>query len=91
MSAALAAITAAVVGVILNLSLWFALHVLFREVGRWQGPLGLDLPVPALHSLDPQALLVAAAAMLALLGLRAGLIPTLLTCGLLGLLLRLAA
>ena len=91
LSAALAAITAAVVGVILNLSLWFALHVLFREVGRWQGPLGLDLPVPALHSLDPQALLVAAAAMLALLGLRAGLIPTLLTCGLLGLLLRLAA
>lgn len=34
----LAAITAAVVGVIANLSLWFALHVLFREVGEL--PLG---------------------------------------------------
>lgn len=31
---ALSAITAAVVGVILNLSLWFALHVLFRVVER---------------------------------------------------------
>jgi chromate transporter len=34
LSAALSAITAAVVGVILNLSLWFGLHVLFAEVGR---------------------------------------------------------
>ena len=32
LSGALAAITAAVVGVILNLAVWFALHVLFREV-----------------------------------------------------------
>ncbi|MEP5761307.1 MAG: chromate efflux transporter [Litoreibacter sp.] len=31
---ALQAITAAVVGVILNLSIWFAMHVLFREVTR---------------------------------------------------------
>ncbi len=33
LSGALAAITAAVVGVILNLALWLGLHVLFREVG----------------------------------------------------------
>lgn len=91
LSAALAAITAAVVGVILNLAIWFALHVLFGEVGRWQGPLGLDVPVPAAPSLDPQALLLASVALLALLGLRIGLIPTLLACGLLGLFLRLAA
>ena len=32
LSGALAAITAAVVGVILNLSVWFALHVLFGKV-----------------------------------------------------------
>ena len=32
LSGALAAITAAVVGVILNLSVWFALHVLFGQV-----------------------------------------------------------
>lgn len=41
----LAAITAAVVGVIANLSLWFALHVLFRDVGeRRFGPLRLYWP-----------------------------------------------
>ncbi|HKH33867.1 MAG TPA: chromate efflux transporter, partial [Beijerinckiaceae bacterium] len=47
LSAALAAITAAVVGVILNLAVWFGLHVLFREVGPvpWLGGLTLDVPV----------------------------------------------
>ena len=35
LTAALAAITAAVVGVILNLALWFALHALFRRVEQW--------------------------------------------------------
>lgn len=45
LSGALAAITAAVVGVIANLSLWFALHVLFASNPEWQfGPLHLTLP-----------------------------------------------
>ena len=45
LSQALAAITAAVVGVIANLSLWFALHVLFADVPRIAlGPLMLTLP-----------------------------------------------
>ncbi|HEU4442635.1 MAG TPA: chromate efflux transporter [Burkholderiales bacterium] len=40
LSGALAAITAAVVGVILNLTVWFALHVLFAEVREMHaGPL----------------------------------------------------
>jgi chromate transporter len=52
LSGALAAITAAVVGVILNLSVWFALHVLFGKVTemhlgplRWYAfdPLALDI------------------------------------------------
>lgn len=48
---ALSAITAAVVGVILNLSLWFALHVLFASVSReTAGP--LVLWQPELASLD---------------------------------------
>src|SRR3546814_1679460 len=48
---ALAAITAAVVGVILNLAVWFALHVLFRQMQPLTlGPLHWDLPV--LSSLD---------------------------------------
>jgi chromate transporter len=57
LSGALAAITAAVVGVILNLTLWFALHVLFGQVEemhagplRWYAfdPLNLDLKSAAL-------------------------------------------
>ncbi len=45
LSGALAAITAAVVGVIANLSLWFALHVLFATVPEVQaGPLHVALP-----------------------------------------------
>ena len=57
LSGALAAITAAVVGVILNLTVWFALHVLFGRVTeqhagplRWFAfdPLALDLKATAL-------------------------------------------
>lgn len=57
LSGALAAITAAVVGVILNLTVWFALHVLFGQVSamragwlRWYAfdPLAVDLKVSAL-------------------------------------------
>jgi chromate transporter len=45
LSGALAAITAAVVGVIANLSLWFALHVLFSSVPELTlGPLHLTWP-----------------------------------------------
>ncbi|PNY82737.1 chromate efflux transporter [Deinococcus koreensis] len=45
LSGALSAITAAVVGVILNLSIWFALHVLFGQVTEVQaGPLQLSMP-----------------------------------------------
>ena len=60
LSGALAAITAAVVGVILNLSVWFALHVLFGEVTEtWFGPvrwfafnpLALDLKTAALAAI----------------------------------------
>lgn len=44
----LAAVTAAVVGVIANLTAWFALHVLFSEVGQRNfGPLRLYWPDPA--------------------------------------------
>ncbi|WEK45911.1 MAG: chromate efflux transporter [Candidatus Andeanibacterium colombiense] len=44
----LAALTAAVVGVIANLSVWFALHVLFARVGEEHfGPVRLSLPDPA--------------------------------------------
>ena len=60
---ALSAVTAAVVGVITSLALWFALHVIFAEVARTNlGPVTLDLPV--LASLDWRAALLATLAAL---------------------------
>lgn len=66
---ALAAITAAVVGVILNLSIWFATHVLFAE-HRALGTdyFQLNLPDPA--SIDWRVLLLGAVSALLFLGLR---------------------
>ena len=78
-SAALGAITAAVVGVIMNLALWFGLHVLFREV-RSVNVFGLSPDWPVLASLDWRAALLAAAAMVAMLRFKIGMIPTLAAC-----------
>ena len=48
LQAALAGITAAVVGVIANLALWFALHLVFAVVTRQRfGPINTSLPDPA--------------------------------------------
>ena len=83
--AALNAITAAVVGVILNLSLWFALHVAFTRVGLLDaGP--LHLAMPDWSSLDLRALRLGALAALLLLGLRRGMAETLAILALAGLL-----
>ncbi|MEZ5788454.1 MAG: chromate efflux transporter [Xanthobacteraceae bacterium] len=76
LSAAMSAVTAAVVGVILNLALWFAIHSMFREVQPFRGyGLAFDMPVPA--SLDPWAFVLALGAAVILFWLRAGLIVTL--------------
>ena len=84
LSGALAAVTAAVVGVILNLAVWFGLHVVFRTVERVAvGPLTLDLPV--LASLDPAALLLSLAAAVAIFRFRLGLVPVLAGSALAGL------
>ncbi len=66
LSAGLAAITAAVVGVIANLAVWFALNVLFSRVGELTfGP--LVLPVPDFATLDLAALAISVAAGVALI------------------------
>ena len=89
LNAALTGITAAVVGVILNLSIWFALHVLFRQVGDWQaGP--LRLPAPDLGSLDAAALLLGSGAMLAMLRFHVGLLKVLAVCAAAGLAMKLS-
>lgn len=76
LSAALAAITAAVVGVILNLALWFALHVLFVDIDE-RGVGIFRLYVPDLVSLDPVASALMLAALVAVLRFHAGLFATL--------------
>lgn len=76
------------VGGIVDLALWFALHVLFASISeRHFGPLRLYVPAPA--TLDPWALLVAGAALLAMLRFNAGMLPTLAAAALAGLALRL--
>ena len=76
LSAALGGVTAAVAGVILNLSLWFALHVLFGRVTALDaGP--VSLPLPVLATLDPVALGLVALAAALILWARRGIGPTL--------------
>ncbi|WP_376087315.1 chromate efflux transporter [Roseomonas sp. CCTCC AB2023176] len=87
LSSALAAVTAAVVGVIANLALWFGLRVLFREtvrVGAWPA---VDVPVPG--SLDPLAAAIAGLAALCVFRLRLGVVPTLGVAAVAGVVLRL--
>jgi chromate transporter len=79
---ALAAVTAAVVGVIANLSLWFALHVLFRTLE----PSGWGFELPVLASVDVAAVLLALLAAVLLFRFKLGIIPMLAICSVLGLL-----
>jgi chromate transporter len=88
LSGALSAITAAVVGVILNLAVWFALHTWFREA-RPVGALGLSFDVPVPTTVDPWALALSAAAVVAIFRFKAGMIATLLTCAAAGVVLHL--
>jgi len=69
---ALRGITAAVVGVIANLALWFGLRLLFSETREFIG-YGLDVDLPVVQSLDPWALGSTVLAVLLLFGLRLGL------------------
>jgi chromate transporter len=71
-SAALAGVTAAVVGVIANLALWFGMHFIFNTVERTRiGILHIDLPV--WESLNWQALSLSVLAAVLMLWLKWGL------------------
>jgi chromate transporter len=81
--AALAAITAAVVGVILNLAIVFGVHVVFQRTGLWQlGP--LRVLSPELESLDVAAAVLSALALIAMLRFKLGLPRTLVASAALG-------
>ena len=86
LKSALSAITAAVVGVILNLTVWFALHVIFKTVTETSfGP--LHLTRPDIASIDWIAAALAALAAVLLFRLHAGVMTVLAICGTLGMLL----
>src|SRR5438552_5975849 len=73
LAGALTAITAAVVGVILNLSIWFALHTLFRQTNPVQSfGMSFDMPVPS--SIDIAAFVLSAAAASAIFRLNIGML-----------------
>jgi chromate transporter len=82
--AALSAVTAAVVGVVLNLSVWFALHTMFGRVfERRFGPLVVE--VPLWSSVHGVAAILAVASLVAMLRLRIGMGWVLLGSGLIAL------
>jgi chromate transporter len=85
---ALSGITAAVVGVIANLALWFVLHLLFRQVGQARfGPITLSLP--EWSSFDPLAAALTLLALLLTFRLKVGTLPMLALVAATGLVLRL--
>jgi chromate transporter len=83
LAAALSAITAAVVGVILNLVIWFSLHVIFGEVN--EKTIGvIHLYIPVWNTIDWAALLISTGALVATLKYHTGMISTLLASGAVG-------
>lgn len=89
LAGALAGITAAVVGVIAYITLWFALHVLFREVGEaYWGLLRYLWVVP--QSLDWRAAILSAIAMAVMFVWRRSIIVTVAIMAALGVALKLS-
>ena len=89
LSGALGAITAAIVGVILNLAVWFALHLLFAQVEQVRF-LATSMDVPVLASVDWPALILTLAAVVAVFRLKTGVLVTLAGAAALGVLFHLA-
>ncbi len=84
LSAALTGITAAVVGVIANLGIYFAMHTLFRDTSAVDR-LGLSMELPDLATVRPVALAISVVAGVLIFGLRWSVLRTLGICALLGL------
>lgn len=65
LTTALSGITAAVVGVVLNLGVWFTIYTIFSEVNVWQG-WGMKLDIPVFASADWVAVMIGVASFIAL-------------------------
>ncbi len=89
LTGALSAITAAVVGVILNLAIWFAIHTIFRQVAPVRG-YGFAFDMPIFASVDLWALGLSIAAVLAIFRFGVDMLTTLAGCAAAGVLLYLA-
>lgn len=85
LNAALSAITAAVVGVILNLSIWFALHVLFGEVDKSSWGL-IHWEMPRWNTIEWKSFAITAVALALMFYIKLGMIRTLGICVALGIL-----
>jgi chromate transporter len=86
LNAALSGITAAVVGVVLNLAVWFAIHTMFRATTPIKlFPIAFEAPIPG--SIDVWAFILSVAAALAIFRFKIGMIHTLAGCCAAGLLL----
>lgn len=83
LSAALSAVTAAVVGVIANLAVWFSLHTVFREVGEQRIGV-LRLHAPEWATFDAVAMLIAVAGFVALQRLRWPMLRVIASCAAIG-------
>lgn len=84
LSAALTAITSAIVGVVLNLAVWFAIHTLFANVQELRWGI-VSVPRPAGNSLDDAALAIAVIAFGLTFRWKRGMATTLAVCAVLGL------
>ncbi len=87
LTGALSAITAAVVGVVLNLAVWLGLHTLFGTVVETAVP-GMKVPVPLLSTVDPYAVLIAVVAFVGMWRFRWGIVPVVAGSAITGLILR---
>ncbi|MEM9495446.1 MAG: chromate efflux transporter [Pseudomonadota bacterium] len=83
-ASALRAITAAVLGVILNLAIWFGLNILFRQAMVAPMPGGHDLAFPVLTSADPLAWVIFGVAALMLQRFKINMIIVIALCACLG-------
>lgn len=84
LNAALSAITASVVGVILNLAVWFAVHTCFTDVGELAFA-GARIPAPDLQSANPAAIAITIIALLMVFALRWSVLRVIGVCAAIGL------